>query len=57
LGDNKCSGYIVARYIEKHAFMGNLKKIDYEIHSANPVGFANIQKAMVSAERFWQWKK
>lgn len=53
LGYNKFSGYIVAKYIEKYAFLGKLNKIGWEIHSANPVGSNNIRTAMLSAERFW----
>jgi hypothetical protein len=53
LGDNKFSGYIVAKYIEKYAYLGKLNKIGWEIHSANPVGSNNIKQAMQSAERFW----
>lgn len=54
LGDNKFSGYIVARFIEKNAFFGKINKIEYDIHSANPVGAMNIKKAMESAERYWK---
>lgn len=54
LGDNVFSGYIVAKYIEKYAYLGKLNKIEYDIHSANPIGAENIRKAMLSAERFWK---
>lgn len=54
LGDNRFSGYIVAKYIEKYACFGKLSRITWDIHSANPVGANNIKSAMISAERFWK---
>ncbi len=47
------SGYTVARFIEKRAFLGLQVPTHYAIHSANPVGRANIERAMTSANRFW----
>lgn len=50
----QAGGYLVARYIEKLAFYGKISPIDYDIHSANPIGAENIRRAMQSAERFWR---
>ena len=48
------TGYIVARMIEKAAVHGiYLGPCVWHVHSANPVGKANIIAAMKSAERFW----
>ena len=56
LGENKISGYIVARFIEKRAYLGKIPKMSWDIHSANPIGSENIKKAMNSADRFWDKK-
>jgi len=47
------TGYHVANFIEQMAAEGRLARLDWQIHSANPVGRANIQRAMESADRFW----
>jgi len=54
LGDNVKTGYDVALVIEELAYFGKINKIEWDIHSANPVGADNIKKAMISAERFWK---
>ena len=50
---NDRGGYLIARYIEKLAYEGKISRIDWSIHSANPVGRKNIVHAMRSAERSW----
>ncbi len=47
------TGYDVAKYIEKAAFMGHLAKIGVEVHSANAVGIANIRRAIDNANKYW----
>lgn len=55
LGPEKAgTGYDVARFIEEQAFLGTIPPIDYALHSANPVGRANIDKAMKRAWSFWE---
>jgi len=56
LGDYEpgCSGYDVAKYIELAVHLGKIPMPDWAIHSANPVGAANIDAAMKSAAR---WSK
>ena len=61
LGD-KCwlhpkGGYLVAKYIEWLAWSGKIKAISYDIHSANPVGEANIKMAMENAKVYWAWDR
>jgi hypothetical protein len=51
------TGYDVAGEIEKQAAAGMIGPIDYDIHSANPVGANNIDAAMKSAWRFWDKAK
>lgn len=48
------SGYDVAMWVERMAFMGKLKPFTWKVHSANPVGAKNIERAMFNAERFWR---
>jgi hypothetical protein len=43
----------VAREIERLAFEGQIHGMTWHVHSANPVGRANLEAAMRSAERFW----
>lgn len=47
------SGYHVANFIEQMAIEGKIRPMIWEIHSASPVGRANIQRAMESAEKYW----
>ena len=48
------SGYDVACWIEQHAMQGTLQRLDWRIHSANPVGRKKMKAALESAERFWR---
>jgi len=56
MGEGK-TGYDVAKYIEQASIkmdgFAYLDKIDWDIHSDNPVGRRNIEQAMRSADRFW----
>jgi hypothetical protein len=52
LGIDK-TGYDVAKWIEEMAYSGFITPIQWDIHSANPVGRKNIQMAMEAAQRFW----
>lgn len=47
------TGYVVASWIEEQAFFGNIPKLIWHIHSANPPGRARMEAALRSAERFW----
>lgn len=47
------TGDDVAKWIEQSAFHGKLKQLDWNIHSANPVGVQNMKAALTSADRFW----
>ena len=52
LGGGK-TGYDLACVIEHGAHSGKFNRIGWDVHSANPVGKRNIEKAMTSAERWW----
>lgn len=42
----------IAKYFEELAYNGVDFKLDWTIHSANPVGRANLQRILESMERF-----
>jgi hypothetical protein len=50
----KLTGYDVAQYIELLAVDNLIPPIGFAIHSGNPVGAGNIDRAMKSAHRFWE---
>lgn len=43
----------VARMIEDGAHRGTISRLKWSIHSANPVGRANLKASLESAERLW----
>ena len=48
------TGYEIACWIEKAAYEKRIKPLSrMSIHSANPVGVANIQRALDNARRYW----
>ena len=53
LGDGNGTGYEVAKYIEESAFNGGLIPMEVRVHSANPVGRANMNRCIENAKRFW----
>lgn len=53
LGERYRTGYDVASHIERLAAEGKIDRIEWKVHSANPVGVDNIVAAMKSADRFW----
>ena len=50
------TGYDVANWIEAEAYLGMLPKIEWRIHSGNPVGRDNIRRAMENADKYWSRK-
>ena len=55
LGDDEGAGngYQVACWIEQAAAEGRLGRIDWALHTANPVGRAKMEAALRCAERWW----
>lgn len=53
LGEEE-TGYDVAVYIALKAFHNEIPRIEYVVHSANPVGRENIIFAMKNAQKFWR---
>lgn len=47
------TGYDVARWIEEQAYNCALERVDWEIHSANPVGRKNMEAALNNANKWW----
>lgn len=48
------TGYDVAAWIEEQAYNGKLAKVEWSLHSANPVGRRNMELALQNADRFWR---
>jgi hypothetical protein len=54
LGDTSdTTGYDVAKFIEEAAYKGLLAPLEVSVHSANPVGRKNIERAIERARGFW----
>lgn len=53
LGEGAGNGYEVAQWIEEQAFYGRIPKLEWNIHSSNPVGAKRIRQAMLNAEKYW----
>ena len=53
LGEEKGTGYEVAKFIEEAAFNQELTRLSWEIHSANPVGRKNMEAALLNANLYW----
>jgi DNA-binding response OmpR family regulator len=47
------SGLDVAHWIEKHAFERTISRLDWSVHSMNPIGKKNIESTMKNADKFW----
>ena len=54
LGENVGSGYDVAKWIEEQAYYGNIPRLQWFVHSDNPVGVKNITIALEQADKFWE---
>jgi hypothetical protein len=54
LGDAIGSGYTVAKFIEEAAFLGNIPRLNWSLHSQNPVGVTNMRAALTNADRYWK---
>lgn len=52
LGEKFGTGYDVAAYIEEEVYFGRMTCPKWGVHSANPVGTANIKVSMHKAEYF-----
>ncbi len=53
LGKNVEQGYLLANWIEEMAFNGKISKINWKIHSRNPVASVKIRQSMENADRYW----
>ena len=47
------TAYRVATFLEEFAEKGHIARVQWNIHSANPVGRARLQAALTSADKFW----
>lgn len=48
--------YDIAKYIEYAAYSGLLDKIEWRIHSSNPVGVVKSRQALEKADSYWGMK-
>jgi hypothetical protein len=48
------TGMDVAKFIEEQAFHKKIPKIFVVVHSMNPIGRANMSRAIQNANRFWE---
>lgn len=55
--DDQGTGYDIACWIEKQAYEGTLKKLKWNIHSANPIGRGRITQALRNADKYWNIQK
>ena len=52
LGENKPTGYDLCNKIEAAVYIGTMKSVpEMTVHSANPVGRANMERAIVAIKR------
>ena len=54
LGHSMFTGYTVACSIEVLAFYNKVGRISWDVHSQNPVGKENIERAMKKADEYWE---
>lgn len=51
------NGYMVAKWIEEHAYFGDLVPLAWNCHTANSAGRDNMTAALMNADRFWASKR
>lgn len=47
----------VAKFIEEMAYRGHIGPITWSVHSANPVGRANLIACLTKADEYWERNK
>ena len=53
LGEGEKEGYQLAKWIEEQAYLKQLSKIEWNVHSQNPPASLSISAAMSQADKFW----
>jgi hypothetical protein len=48
------TGYDVARWIEEAAHDGRIPRLEWTLHTDNPVGRDRMRAALINADRFWE---
>jgi len=46
-------GYQIAKFIEDAAREKRIPRLEWELHTANPVGHKNMEAALKNADRYW----
>lgn len=54
-GNPTGTGRDVASKIEEMAYYGALTRIEWHVHSANPVGVEAMEAALRNADKYWNW--
>jgi len=54
LGENEKEGHLLANWIEEQAYLKELPKLDWDVHSQNPPASTAIVSAMNQADKFWE---
>jgi hypothetical protein len=47
------TGYDVAKWIEEQAYLGELPRLGWRIHTQNPIGKSNMEQALKNADKYW----
>ena len=47
------TGMAVAKWIEEQAYLENLPKLRWNIHSMNVIGRKNMTMALMNADKYW----
>ena len=53
LGPGAGTGTDVAKFIEEQAFLGTLPRLEWDLHTMNPVGRKEMGRAMRNADISW----
>lgn len=54
LGVGQIDGIELAKWLEEKAYFNEYPPVQWKVHSDNPVGARNIERAMASADRYWK---
>jgi hypothetical protein len=53
-GKTRKEGRHLANWIEKQAYFKKIPRLEWRVHSDNPIGSEHIKKAMQNADKFWE---
>jgi len=53
LGEGEKEGHLLANWIEEQAYLKQIPRLQWNVHSQNPPASAVIVSAMTQADKFW----